>query len=171
MRNTKTRILQEIKYLLYDVKLESSKKFKLIFTTTSLNDRILCVFSYRDKFLIMYMYCRSISVIYNDVYTKIELTHHFIDRFKSRYNDSDKWQQYLMKELTPVLSEYNKLDRDPTRINTRFGVAVCVKNGNPKRNGRKSFKCITYMPKSWHKIINPSEDIFLEDIDFIRLAK
>lgn len=171
MRNTKSRIFQEVKYLLYDVKLEGSKKFKLVFTTTSLNDRILCIFSYQNKFLITYMYCRSISVIYNDVYTKIELTHHFIDRFKSRYNSSDKWQQYLMKELIPILSEYDNLDRTPVKVDTRFGVAVVVKKGNPKRNGRKSFKCITFLPKSWHRVINPSEDIFLKDTDFIRLVR
>lgn len=171
MRNTKSRILQEIKHLLYNVKLEGSKKFKLIFTTVSLNDRILCVFSYQNKFLVTYMYCRSISIIYNDVYTKIELTHHFIDRFKSRYNSSDKWQQYLMKELIPILSEYNNLDRTPAKVDTRVGVAVVRKTGSSKRKSKKSFKCITFMPKSWHKVINPSEDIFLEDADFIRLVK
>lgn len=156
MSTKKIKLLKEIQETLKGKHLSHSRKFKSKLKVETEDGALLCVFGCYNRFLTMYMRSATIYTTYRGRLIRITLSGHFIERFKLRYSNADKWKFYVVKELTTILNSYSKIEYKPIKVKTRHGWAVVV------RCKSGSIKCITYVSVWNRRLITPPMDAFIK---------
>lgn len=133
--------------LLQLVYLRNLRKSEIInITYNDINFKVIITYRDNNYFITivrLYTIFLKLYYIYDETSIECILTSHFIERFKERYNNGEKWLLFLVREISPVL-KHKSCPEKGRWFRTRHGkTAAYVKH----MNSEKRITFFTYVSK------------------------
>lgn len=149
---------RELTRTLGNKKVPYSLKFKESYVEEVDQDKLLVVIGCYNRFLTFYIYGTHpivVATMCQGIHVRLVVTAHFKERFIQRYNSSDMWRVFLVKELSTILTSDTG---NKVKVRTRHGYAIVAVRytGNVK-----VIYCITYVSRfRTFKKKNPPMTVF-----------